>query len=70
LPGEQACTLKSGQSCTDDSHVITRPHAGMLSCRRECRQVLYVTNPFVVFLVPFGRFRASILRSELLHSYS
>ena len=70
LPGEQASTLKSGQSRTDDSNLITRPHAGMLSCRREYRQVLYVTNSFVVFFVPFGGFRASILRSESLHSYS
>ena len=53
LPGKESSTLKPGKSRTDDRDVIKRSHAGMLSCRRECRQVLYVTNPFVVFLAPF-----------------
>jgi hypothetical protein len=53
LPGKESSTLKPGKSRTDDRDVIKRSHAGMLSCRRECRQVLYATNSFVVFLVPF-----------------
>ena len=53
LPGKEASTLKPGKSRTDDSYVIARPHAGMLSCRREWRQVLYIINPFVAFLCFF-----------------
>ena len=61
LPGEQSSTLKPGKSSADDSHVIARPHAGMLSLPRDFRQVLYITNSFVVFFVPFCGLRASIL---------
>ena len=49
LPGKESSTLKPGKSRTDDRDVIKRSHAGMLSCRRECRQVLYVTNPLWSF---------------------
>ena len=56
LPGKESSTLKPGKSRTDDRDVIKRSHAGMLSCRRECRQVLYATNSFVIFLVPFVAF--------------
>ena len=60
LPGEESSTLKPGKSRTDDRDVIKRSHAGMLSCRRECRQVLYVTNSFVAFWCLFGGSMESI----------